>query len=77
MAHKAFCRLTAAPDAEADHAAGAFRQVFAGQLVVFVAGKPRIADPGDLVAGLEKLRHFQGVGAVALDAHVQAFEAEG
>ena len=74
--HKSFRSLAAAFDAERNNAAGPFRQVFLRALMVFVPGKPAIADPGRIFIFRKEFRDSLGIFTVAGHPDMQAFQAE-
>ena len=63
-------------DAEAYDAAGAVRQVFLSEFIIFVARQAAILHPRDIFVLLQKFRDFLRVFAVTRHAHMQTLKAE-
>ena len=74
--HEGFRGFPAALHAEGNHAAGTVGQVLLCPRVVFVSRKAAVGDPGDLFMTGQELGHSLSVLAVALHAHMQAFQAQ-
>ena len=76
MAHKFFRSLSAALDAEAQYSARAVRQILLTKLIALVAFKPWVNHPIYPLMTLQKLCHFERVGAMPLHSQSQTLQAE-
>lgn len=74
--HEFLSSSPAAFDAEGDDAAGPVGHILLSALVIFVSGKSRVSDPGDLFVVLEELRDLKSVLAVSGHTDSEGLEAE-